>query len=281
MSLKNILVFALVILSGCKKGDSNPFQHLSQNEKDSITTMYHDYSMGVYQPSALHRKYKDSALLVNPEHVEYRQRLSYSYKKTGEHIKAMELLNEAVAIDVENNSTKALQYRAWSLLYFYRDYSGVIKDVDLINEIDGKNKYTVCHGEPCDLLKGQALYKLGKYPEAISTFEKLLETERDMGWDPQDNFLAHFYMARSYTELKEYDQAIQVLKKLLEKENRFTEAHFQLGKIYNLLNKKEEAQIFLSTSMDLLNEGYKMGEPYIERFDEVFLYQIEEEMQKL
>lgn len=281
MSLKHLLIIIVILLSGCKNEEKNPFQDLSVKEKDSLAAMYHKYSMSVYQPSALHRTYKDSALLVNPEHVEYRQRLSYSYKKTGEHIKAMELLDQAVALDVKNDNTKALQYRAWSFLYFYKDYPGAIKDVDLINKMDSRNEYTVCHGEPCNLLKGQALYKLENYPEAIRTFKELLESDRKMGWDPSDNFLAHFYMARSYTEMEDYETAILKYKELIKTDGRFTEAHFQLGRIYNILNRKDEAQNYLISALNLLDQGYKMGEPYIERFDEVFRYQIEEEMEKL
>ncbi|WP_286761006.1 hypothetical protein [Salegentibacter sp. UBA1130] len=78
----------------------------------------------------------------------------------------MEILNEAVERDIEQDNTFALQYRAWSLLYFYRDYENTIKDVDLIIEMEPKNNYTTCHGEPCEGLKGQALYKLGRYAGA-------------------------------------------------------------------------------------------------------------------
>lgn len=284
MPVKSIIPVLLIILFiGCKSEATvdHKYDNLTEEERDSLSTLYHDYSMAVYQPSEMHRKFKDTALMIKPDQVEYRQRLSYSYKKRGEHIKAMEVLNEAVNRDVENDRTLALQYRAWSLLYFYRDYEGTIKDVDLIIEMEPKNNYPTCHGEPCEGLKGQALYKLGRYKEAIGIFENVLKVEKDIGWNPMDNFQAKFYLARCHSELEEYDKAQEIFYSQIEVNPKFTEAYFQLGKIYSHLGETKNALKNLQKASDLLSEGYKMGEPYYEAFDEVFHYQIEEELQKL
>jgi len=193
----------------------------------------------------------------------------------------MDILNEAVERDINKNKTFALQYRAWSLLYFYRDYEGTIQDVDLIIEMEPKNNYTVCHGEPCENLKGQALYKLKRYEDAIEIFENVLQVEEEKGWNPIDNMYANFYMARCYSELEEYEKAKEIYYSQLEANPRFTEAYFQLGKIYSLLGENESARKNLITASVLLAEGNKMGEPYYEAFDEVFQYQIDEELEKI
>jgi len=192
----------------------------------------------------------------------------------------MEILNEAVERDIEQNNTIALQYRAWSLLYFYRDYENTIRDVDLIIKMEPKNNYPTCHGEPCEGLKGQALYKIDRYRDAIKVFENLLKVEQELGWDPVDNFQANFYMARCYTGLGEYEKAKDIYKEQVTANARFTEAYFQLGKIYFLQEEKEKALQNLKTASNLLAEGNKMGEPYYEAFDEVFPYQIMEMLDK-
>ena len=282
--MKNLLPFLLIIsLIGCKSEPEgqDKYADLTETERDSLATLYHEISMDLYQPSEMHRKFKDTALIIQPNHVEYRQRLSYSYKKRGEHIKAMKILNEAVERDIEKNRTFALQYRAWSLLFYYRDYEGTIKDVDLIIEMEPKNDYTVCHGEPCENLKGQALFKLGRYREAINVFEKVLKVEQEKGWDPVDNLHANFYRARSHSELGEYEKAKKIYYSQIEANPEFTEAYFQLGKIYSELGETKNAKNHLQKASELLAEGNKMGEPYYEAFDEVFEYQIEEELQKL
>jgi len=284
MSVKISLIFCMLILvAGCKPETSseNKFVDLTEKERDSLANRYHEYSMSMYQPAEMHRRYKDTALMIKPDHVEYRQRLSYSYKKRGEHIQAMGILNEAVERDIKQNKTFALQYRAWSLLYFYRDYEGTIADVDRIIEMEPKNDYTVCHGEPCENLKGQALYKLNRYEEAIEVFKKVLKVEEEKGWEPIDNMYANFYMARSFSELGEYEKAKEIYYAQLEANPRFTEAYFQLGKINSSLGETERARKNFNSASELLEEGNKMGEPYYEVFDEVFQYQIEEELQKI
>ncbi|NJY64109.1 tetratricopeptide repeat protein [Salinimicrobium sp. CDJ15-81-2] len=284
MSVRTLLpLFMTVLIVGCKSDPAvqDKFADLTETERDSVATYYHEISMALYQPSEMHRKFKDTALIVKPDHVEYRQRLSYSYKKRGEHIKAMRILNEAVERDIEKNKTFALQYRAWSLLFFYRDYEGTIKDVDLINEMEPKNNYTVCHGEPCNVLKGQALYKLGRYREAITEFENVLKIEEEKGWNPTDNWHANFYMARSYSELGEFEKAEEIYQSQIAANPVFTEAYFQLGKNYSKTGKFIKATEYFNKASELLAEGNKMGEPYYEAFDEVFAYQIEEELQKI
>ncbi len=284
MSVKILLAFLLIIsIGGCGQETSveDKYANLTEVERDSLAILYHNYSMAVYQPSEMHRRFKDTALMIKPDHVEYRQRLSYSYKKRGEHIKAMKILNEAVERDIKQNRTFALQYRAWSLLYFYRDYEGTIKDVNLIIEMEPKNNYPTCHGESCEVLKGQALYKLRRYREAIKIFENVLKVEREKGWNPIDNFHANFYMARSHTELGEYEKAKKIYNSQIAANPRFTEAYFQLGKLYSLLGDTENALKNLQAASVLLKGGNKMGEPYYEAFDEVFQYQIQKEIQEI
>jgi tetratricopeptide (TPR) repeat protein len=286
MSIR-IALFVLISFSllSCNqnKTASNPFENLTQTERDSLEKKYFDLSMQYYQPSDLHRIYRDSALMVNPNNAAYRERLSYSYKKTGEHIEAMRILNEAVEQDVANDKTFALQYRAWSLLYFYRDYEGTIADVNQIFEMipEPKNYLLGCHGESCLLLKAQAQYKLRNYEEAIATFKYLLELEEKGGFTPLYNYLAYFYLGRCFTELENYEMAIKYYTEQLAVYEEFTEAHYQLGKVYLLIGDKEKATFQLEKSLELLNKGYKMGEPYFERFDEVFEYQIEEALYQI
>src|SRR5690606_19122771 len=179
---------------------------------------------------------------------------------------AMHILNKAVEDDIAEGKTFALQYRAWSLLYFYRDYKGTINDVDKILSMTASpsNLLMGCHGEPCLLLKGQALYKLNSYKEAIEVFEQLLQAEEKNGFAPIDNFLAYFYTGRCYTELKDYKNAIQYYTEQLIVYEEFTEIHFQLGKIYGLTQDDKKAKYHFNRALELLSKGYKMGEPYFE-----------------
>lgn len=276
------LLLLLSLFFSCTRSEkkTDTLADLTQKERDSLSKYYFDLSSNYYQSSESHRIYRDSSLVYNPDNINYRERLSYSYKKTGEHIEAMRILNDAVERDLAEGTTFSLQYRAWSLLYFYRDYHGTIRDVDLIFDTlpETTNKMLGCHGEPCLLLKAQALYRLEKYQEAIELFQWILEEDQRQGFDPLDNHLAYFYLGRCYTELGAHEKAISFFEDQLAVYDTFTEAHFQLGKLYKELGNNEKATYHLQNALELFNKNMKMGEPYFERFDEVFLYQIEEEL---
>lgn len=280
MSLRYIIITIAVIFYSCSKnGDKlNPYKNLSKKEKDSIAKNYHNISNYFLQPSNLYRVYKDSALLATPDNVSYRQKLSYSYKKRGEHIKAMEILNKAVDYDIKQNKTDALGYRAWSLLYYYRDYKGAIKDINTIEAMTGIT-YNICWGEPCGFQKGQAFYKLRRYDDAIQSFEKVCKDEIERGFTPEDDIYLFFYMGRCYEEKKEYEKALEHYKIALNAHDKFPEVYYRLGKIQIALSNYTSAIEFFDKAKEYVN--YKMQEPYIERFDELFIYMIEEEMVKI
>lgn len=283
MALKRFFIYIVLFGFGHNSysQEPNPFAHLSKEERAKLADKYHHLSQTVYQTSEIHRIYKDSALLAVPDHVNYMQRASYSYKKAGEHIKAMEMLNKAVAIDVKNNSTKALEYKAWSMLYFYRDYENTIKNVDLIEQMNNELLYSACHGEPCLFLKGQAYYQLKEYQKAIETFEHLLSLEMQKGLNPKDDFLTNFYLGRSYFKLNNNEKALFYLEEQLQMPYTVkAELHFYVGQIYASQNKKDKALQHFLQSKKLYIESDKFYEPYFERFDEIFIEDIEAEIRK-
>ncbi|QAA81853.1 tetratricopeptide repeat protein [Aequorivita sp. H23M31] len=277
MSIKQIIFIGTIfhVFLSCKEKSTSDFATLDDSKKEELSNYYHELSNYFLQPSELYRVYKDSALMVQPDNVEIRQKLSYSYKKVGDHIKAMEVLNKAVEIDTAQGKTDVLEYRAWTLLYYYRDYEGAVRDVDLIEKISGRT-YNPCWGEPCGFHKGQALYKLREYEKAIETFEIVNIEEEKIGFDINDNYMIFFYMGRCYAEMKDFDNAIKYYKKSLASVDKFPEAYFQLGLVYKMLNKKAKADKNFELAKKYI--AYNMGEPYVERFDKVFLYRIEREM---
>lgn len=277
--MKKIISLSLLLflIVGCKEKEIPYYEKMDDSEKSKLANDFHDISNYFLQPSDLYRIYKDSALIVQPKNADLRKRLSYSYKKVGDHIKAMEVLNKAVEIDTANGKTDVLEYKAWSLLYYYRDYEGVVRDVDLIEKISGRS-YNPCWGEPCGFQKGQALYKLGQFKEAIETFERVNIEEDKLGFDINDNYMIFFYMGRCYAEMEDYENAIKYYRKSLTSVERFPEAYYNLGLIYKELNDEIKAKENFQLAKNLIH--LNMGEPYIERFDKVFLYMIERELEK-
>lgn len=60
-----------------------------------------------------------------------------------------------------------------------------------------------------------------------------------------------------------------------------TELHFYLGQVYALKNDTEKALKHFISSKDLFLKNDKFTEPYFERFDEIFIEDIDLEISKL
>ena len=138
--------------------------------------------------------------------------------------------------------------------------------------------YNVCWGEPCGFQKGQAYYKLKNYDKAIEAFKKVNVEEEKKGFDTAANVFLLFYMARCYEEKGEYINAINLYNKVL-KSYKFPEALFRMGKIQLKLSNYQNAIEYFNLANEHIN--YKMQEPYIERFDELFPYMVDNEIEKL
>ncbi|MFN2261660.1 MAG: tetratricopeptide repeat protein [Psychroflexus sp.] len=300
MSLKIFSVGMLVcICFACAKVDKNKLQDktsssLNLEDVDSSSSAfkklkidksfgeeYIDFSYNFEQTSLFKRHLNTIGLLIDSSNSEYIRRFSYSYKKAGEHEKAMKILN--LSLESENEISAKLNnldYAAWNYLYFYRDYENTIKTVDDILELTHNDLGISCHGEACLLLKGQALYRLGKYEEAIRVFSDYQQNETKQGFDSMDNFLIVFYKAICLSKLKQYDTAISYFSHLVEG-HPSAEVSYQLAKLYYLTSDFENSKIHLLQAESALAEGFTFKEPYFERFDKVFQYQIENLKQKL
>ena len=251
-----------------------------QNDK-SNGEEYVDFSYNFEQTSLFKRHLNTIGLLINPENSEYIRRYSYSYKKAGEHEKAIKMLN--ISLETEgkpSDKLKNLDYAAWNYLYFYRDYKNTIKIVNKILELTQNDLEISCHGESCLLLKGQALYRLGEYQEAIDVFNSYQQNEVDLGFNPFDNFLVVFYKALCLSKINQDDKAISNLLHLIEKYPS-AEVSYQLARLYHSKSDIENAKIQLFQAEDALANGFTFKEPYFERFDKVFKHQKEGLKQKI
>lgn len=270
--MKKSLFFLFIIgLTFCH----NPASHKVERETvqvDKEKAMEHwDKATSSLQFSDYHRIHYDSAFLYYPDSSEIVQRYSYSYKKTGEHIKAMQLLNQAI----ELNPKEALEYRAWSMLYFYRHYEKTIADIDALLKLTN-TCMEACWGESCKYQRFLALYKLEKYDDALKEMAELKQCEQDYGINPDDNYNYNFYTARCYHKMQEYEMALQYYDRLFEKEaGVLAEYPYYKGLVLIELGDKTQACELFQDALKQVKRGNKYDDPYIELFDEVYLWMIE------
>jgi tetratricopeptide (TPR) repeat protein len=120
-------------------------------------------------------------------------------------------------------------------------------------------------GEPAEAKKyreeGEALYKTGKYHEAIEAFKHSLQSNPGQP-------VVHFNLGVIYTELQQYEEAINSYQEALRLKADYPLAHFNLGNVY--LDEGEYGKAIESfrqaAQLDSIAPAayYNMGVAYIE-----------------
>lgn len=168
------------------------------------------------------------------------------------------------AIDLFNKGCLLIKERRFKeIVYFYKEavrfdeenaeyhYStGVVLSlIDEFEEAEGffRRAYEL-ETENMEYLMdyGDLLYELGKYEASIDLFKKVGETQSCF-------YKAQKRIARSYIDIKQYDEAILLLRKLIHIENDF-EVNQELGFVYMMIHKYYLSEKHLKEALKQNNE---------------------------
>ncbi len=99
--------------------------------------------------------------------------------------------------------------------------------------------------------KGMDFYTKGRYEAAIKTFQKIT---RDKKYDMMDVVLSMLFEARSYVNLKRYDEGIKTFQDIIDSypySRYVAEAYYEIGQVYMMLNDIESARTAFKKAMDI------------------------------
>lgn len=269
---KNLLLIVSIVylipLTGCVNKESNSAEDAQWIGATAIPdTIKNNLSKGINQHSRYYRNIMDKNLNNVENNYKFHQTYSYSFKKTGEHYKAMKLLNEAV----QKNPIEVLGYRAWCMLYYYRDYEKAINDIDTLMSLTG-NCMEVSWGESCLYNKALAYYKLDEFDKAIQTLNEWRDCEENYGLSMKDNEYYHFYLARSYHKNNNIKEAINSYQKAITASGSSYTSEYNyylaLG-LYEEGKSKQACELMRNVKVQV-DKGNKFNDMYIELFDELY-----------
>jgi len=93
-----------------------------------------------------------------------------------------------------------------------------------------------------ELTMGSILYRLKRYDEAISYYDKVLEKDPEF---PE----VLINKGHALNQLKRYDEAISYYDKVLEKDPEFPEALINKGHALNQLKRYDEANLYYDKAL--------------------------------
>jgi tetratricopeptide (TPR) repeat protein len=200
--------------------------------------------------------------------------ISVQNTKNGNYIAAIEALEKSSALSPEING-----YYGWVLLYYYHDYE---KALEKLNAYDTRTPQfnDAAVGEDILFLKGLAHMKLGHYETAIQEFDINIKNITENYGEQWTNAYCSFYKGRCYEALKLFEKADKAYDTTIRIDTNCTEAYYYKGLNLKRLKQIPAAKTALLKSLELIHKGFKQTDVYVELFDEIYLTDIQEAINK-
>ena len=191
--------------------------------------------------------------------------------KNGNYSIAIDKLEKAMEID----SQEVSGYYAWVLLYYYRDYE---KSLQILEEQDS---YTPDFsdapvGEDIHYLKGLCHMQMQHYQKAVDEFNIYINTMVSTIGEEWVDVYTFVQKGRCLTKLEKFENAINSYDKAIKYYENCTEAYYFKGLTQIKMSKDNEGCNNFNKALELINDGNKSSDVYVEYFHEIYLQQIEE-----
>jgi tetratricopeptide (TPR) repeat protein len=226
---------------------------------------------GHYQFSKEYQIALDKSLKIDStfDHAYYAK--SIAYLKSGDFVTWKKLIDKAV----EYNPTKHLGYRGWCRYQFFRDYKGLIQDIEKLESLVtydiGYSQNGTYH---LNIAKGLCYKAIGKKVKAIDIIENQIKLNEE------ENFVGaydYLHLGVLYLETENFTKAIELFEKQ-SKENELAENQYYLALAYKSLNKLSEYKSCLEKARELYIKKSRMFDSYSNPMDKIYLKNIENEL---
>lgn len=212
--------------------------------------------------------------LKNPNPKMYHS-LSVQNTKNGNYDIAISALEKSYEMVPE----EAGAYYGWVLLYYYRDYNKALK---ILNEYDNTtpNFTDAPMGENIKYLKGLAYAQLKDYENAIKEYDIAINEESSKYGEEEVFYPIYLNKGISLYYLKRYTEAIQSFDKALINYDKCSEAFYFKGLSQLKLNDNNSACTNFNKSINLIKQGYRSSDTYVELFHEIYEKEVENSILK-
>jgi tetratricopeptide (TPR) repeat protein len=241
--------------------------------------MLYNYSDSLPQGSRASQRCLDSAIRICPDYAEAWHEISVPYLKRGDFMTWRKYLDHAVALKPQ----VYLEVRAWCRFKFLKDYAGALEDLE---RSDSLNDFSV--GQSGDgtynlyVVMAICERELGNYPNAFHYFALGIDSILSKKGNAFTGLYDYVNRAVTKLRIKDYEGALADINLQMKKFDRYAEAWYYQGVIYNATHHHQEAIKSFEKAKSLYQyDGYHFSDPYCEMPDEVYLFDIENAIHQL
>ena len=204
-------------------------------------------SHGLYSNSI---KQDETALKINSNNLWARYDMGYTYIKTGQYDKAIEVANDLIKISPIDPNPYQIRAVANSNL----------SNFELAIEDSSKAVFLSANWASPLVTRSWVYYTIDKYEASLSDINKAITL---------DPYNATEYDIRGliYTASKDYSISLDNYNRAIELDSSFEDAYFNRGEVYSVLGLKKEAIIDFETyiSLSTNQERIEIANDYIKK----------------
>ncbi|WP_338732002.1 tetratricopeptide repeat protein [Mangrovimonas cancribranchiae] len=226
---------------------------------------------GHYQFSKEYQSILDRAIEIDSTFDYPYWAKSIAYLKSGDFITWKTLIDKAVALNPKTH----LGYRGWCRYQFFRDYEGLIEDIEKLDSlVDYDIGYSQNGTYHLNIAKGLCYKAIGDKDKAITIIKNQIQL------NVQENFVGaydYLHLGVLYLETNQYEKAINTFKKQSEN-NELAENQYYLALTYRELDNFTKYTSCLNKAKQLYIVGKRMFDTYSNPMDKIYLETIENEL---
>lgn len=196
---------------------------------------------------------------------------SIPYLKRGEFATWKKLIDKAV----ELNPIAHLGYRGWCKYQFLRDYRGSLTDLEKLKSVMGDDiGYSMNGDYHLEIVRALCHKGIGDKQRAIDIIENQLSKPE---YSPMSYDYLHLGIIKM--EVGDVGGAIESLNKSIKFSEYLPDNYYYLGLLYKNQGKIAKSKDNLEKARAYYQKGYKRFDPYTHPMDQVFLSEIERELE--
>lgn len=202
--------------------------------------------------------------------------MSVPYLKRGDFFTWKILIDQAV----KTNPAGYLGDRGWCLFKFLKDYQNSLEDLQRLYKLTGGQPGYTGDGD-YDLRIVMALCQraIGDNKAAIHLLDECIAEH-----EKQQTVGLYDYLHRgvTYLKMKDYPAAIANFNLEIKKYGKLADTYYYLGLTYGRLHQQKQATACFKQAEELFSKtGYHRNDPYCESPDQVYLTDIQQQLNGL
>lgn len=176
---------------------------------------------------------------------------------------------------IENDPEEWLGYKAYSWLYFYRDYEMVLEEIDRFDAFT-PNFVDYPQSTSVNYMRGICYLQLDQYEKAIEYFSMHLDKEIEGVGHKYIEAMPYQLLAISYHKNEQYEKADSLFTLGLEHNTTTSDLYYYKAQNLLKMNRVDEAVANLNLAESWYKKGAKNGRPYVEEFYAIYQEDIDE-----